>query len=167
MSTNTGARSERAGQSALLLAAFVAVFLVGVVAGTALGDMRLPSSPIGEPPIITTTRIQATPIPPATPRPTPVRYGAHPSVSRQPASGTVWDRLAQCESGGNWGTNTGNGYYGGIQFSASTWRAAGGTKYAPYAHQATREQQIAIAESWLAKTSWSQWPACSRRLGLR
>lgn len=80
---------------------------------------------------------------------------------------TVWDRLAQCESGGNWSINTGNGYYGGVQFSAATWRAAGGTKYAAYAHQATREQQIAVAESWLARTSWSQWPACSRKLGLR
>lgn len=79
----------------------------------------------------------------------------------------VWDRLAQCESGGNWQVNTGNGYSGGLQFLPSTWRAAGGTQYAPLPHQATREQQIAVASSWLAKTSWAQWPACSRRLGLR
>lgn len=83
------------------------------------------------------------------------------------ASDGVWDRLAACESGGNWQTNTGNGYSGGLQFLPSTWRAAGGTRYAPLPHQATREQQIAVAKSWLAKTSWSQWPACSRRLGLR
>lgn len=89
-----------------------------------------------------------------------------PSAPSAP-SGSVWDRLAACESGGNWHTNTGNGYSGGLQFTASTWRAAGGTKYAPSAHQASREQQIAVAQAWLARTSWSQWPACSRKLGLR
>ena len=78
-----------------------------------------------------------------------------------------WDRLAQCEAGGNWNINTGNGYYGGLQFSAGTWRAHGGDQFAPYAHQATREQQIAIAERTLASQGWGAWPACSARLGLR
>ena len=77
-----------------------------------------------------------------------------------------WDRLAQCESGGNWQINTGNGYYGGLQFSASTWRAFGGQQYAPTANQATREQQIAIAERTLAQQGWGAWPSCSARLGL-
>lgn len=81
-------------------------------------------------------------------------------------SGSVWDRLAQCESGGRWDLNVGT-YDGGLQFHPKTWLAAGGGKYAPYAWQASREQQIAIAESWLARTSWAQWPACSRKLGLR
>jgi hypothetical protein len=82
------------------------------------------------------------------------------------ASGQTWDRLAQCESGGNWSINTGNGYYGGLQFSAGTWRAYGGTQYAPLAHRASREQQIATAERTLAAQGWGAWPACSRKLGL-
>ena len=77
-----------------------------------------------------------------------------------------WDRLAQCESGGNWSINTGNGYHGGLQFSPSTWAAYGGTQYAPYAYQATRAQQIAVAEKTLAGQGWGAWPACSARLGL-
>ena len=77
-----------------------------------------------------------------------------------------WDRLAQCESGGNWAINTGNGYQGGLQFSPSTWAAYGGTQYAPTANQATREQQIAIAEKTLAGQGWGAWPACSAKLGL-
>lgn len=77
-----------------------------------------------------------------------------------------WDRLAQCESGGNWGINTGNGYHGGLQFSPSTWAAYGGTQFAPTANQATREQQIAIAERTLAGQGWGAWPSCSRKLGL-
>ncbi len=77
-----------------------------------------------------------------------------------------WDRLAQCEAGGNWHINTGNGYHGGLQFSPSTWAAYGGTQYAPYAYQATREQQIAVAEKTLAGQGWGAWPACSRKLGL-
>ncbi|WIM69137.1 resuscitation-promoting factor Rpf1 domain-containing protein [Corynebacterium suedekumii] len=77
-----------------------------------------------------------------------------------------WDRLAQCESGGNWQINTGNGYHGGLQFSPSTWRAYGGGEFAPYAYQATREQQIAVAERTLAGQGWGAWPSCSARLGL-
>lgn len=88
------------------------------------------------------------------------------AAARSVPSGSVWDRLAQCESGGRWDLNVGT-YDGGLQFHPKTWIAAGGGKYAPYAWQATREQQIAIAESWLAKTSWQQWPACSKKLGLR
>lgn len=74
-----------------------------------------------------------------------------------------WDRLAQCESGGNWSINTGNGYYGGLQFSPTTWRAFGG---AGMPHQASRSQQIAVAERTLAAQGWGAWPSCSRRLGL-
>ena len=82
------------------------------------------------------------------------------------SSGTVWDDLAQCESGGNWSTNTGNGYYGGLQFSASTWLAQGGGEFAPTADLATREQQIIVAERLLAAAGWGQWPHCSSQLGL-
>lgn len=78
--------------------------------------------------------------------------------------GTVWDRLAQCESGGNWAINTGNGYSGGLQFLHSTWRAYGGSGIAA---DYSREAQIAAAEKVLADVGWGAWPACSRRLGLR
>ncbi|MFJ9363059.1 transglycosylase family protein [Nocardia sp. NPDC101769] len=77
-----------------------------------------------------------------------------------------WDRLAQCEAGGNWGINTGNGFQGGLQFSPGTWNAAGGGEYAPTANQATREQQIAVAEKVLATQGWGAWPSCSSSLGL-
>ncbi len=81
--------------------------------------------------------------------------------------GAVWDRLAQCESGGNWAINTGNGYYGGLQFDKSTWRSNGGDQYAPYPHQASREEQITVAQKVRNdRGGYSAWPACSARLGL-
>jgi hypothetical protein len=83
------------------------------------------------------------------------------------AGGTVWDRIAQCESGQNWSINTGNGYSGGLQFLHSSWRAYGGREFAPLAYQASRSQQIIVAERILADVGWRAWPACSRRLGLR
>ncbi|WP_405854096.1 LysM peptidoglycan-binding domain-containing protein [Streptomyces sp. NBC_00090] len=76
------------------------------------------------------------------------------------ATASEWDRVAQCESGGNWSINTGNGYYGGLQFSASTWAAYGGTAYASTANQASKSQQIAIAEKVLAGQGKGAWPSC-------
>ncbi|MFI9153484.1 transglycosylase family protein [Streptomyces sp. NPDC053367] len=81
------------------------------------------------------------------------------------ADSGVWDRIAQCESGGNWHINTGNGYYGGLQFSAGTWRAYGGTAYAPTADGASREQQIAVATKVQQSQGWGAWPTCSARAG--
>lgn len=81
------------------------------------------------------------------------------------ADSGVWDRIAQCESGGNWHINTGNGYYGGLQFAASTWRAYGGTAYAPTADQATKAQQIAVATKVQRAQGWGAWPTCSARAG--
>lgn len=81
-------------------------------------------------------------------------------------SGDVWDRLAMCESGGRW-DDTRGGYEGGLHFAPSTWRAAGGLRYAPHAYLATRAEQITVAVDWLRRTSWAQWPGCSRKLGLR
>ena len=78
----------------------------------------------------------------------------------------TWDRLAQCESSGDWQINTGNGYYGGVQFAASTWREFGGGKFASRADLATKAEQIAIAEKVLDVQGWNAWPACSRKLGL-
>ena len=80
----------------------------------------------------------------------------------QAAPTSTWDRVAQCESGGRWNINTGNGYYGGLQFTLSTWKGAGGLAYAPRADLATREQQIAVAQH----LGWGNWPACARKLGL-
>ncbi|WP_055599384.1 transglycosylase family protein [Streptomyces aureus] len=76
------------------------------------------------------------------------------------ATAAEWDRVAACESGGNWSINTGNGYYGGLQFSASTWAAYGGTAYASTADQASKSQQIAIAEKVLAGQGKGAWPSC-------
>lgn len=89
-------------------------------------------------------------------------------VRKSTVSGaTVWDQLARCESGGNWAANSGNGYYGGLQFDRSTWSANGGGQFAPYPYQASREQQIAVAQRvHNARGNYRAWPACSARLGL-
>jgi hypothetical protein len=89
---------------------------------------------------------------------------ARPQVAPPVDSGSVWDALAGCESGGNWAINTGNGYYGGLQFSLSSWQAVGGVGYP---HEASRETQIAMGERLRASGGWGHWPACSRKLGLR
>ena len=96
------------------------------------------------------------------PAPAPARQGA--SSGGGGGGGSVWDRLAQCESGGNWSINTGNGYYGGLQFLQSTWNAMGGTGNPA---DASRLEQIRIAERTLDAAGWGAWPACARRLGLR
>jgi resuscitation-promoting factor RpfA len=75
-----------------------------------------------------------------------------------------WDRVAACESGGNWGINTGNGYHGGLQFSQGTWSAHGGGEFASSANQASRDQQIAVAERVLATQGRGAWPVCGRGL---
>jgi hypothetical protein len=84
------------------------------------------------------------------------------------ATTATWNRLAGCESGGNWHINTGNGYYGGLQFSQGTWVAMGGRQYADRADLASPAQQMAIGENLLRAShySWSPWPVCSRKLGL-
>jgi resuscitation-promoting factor RpfB len=79
---------------------------------------------------------------------------------------TIWDQLAECESGGNWSTDTGNGYYGGLQFSDSTWDAYGGEQYAATADEASREEQIAIGKKVQNAQGWDAWPSCAAELGL-
>ncbi|MEN1884407.1 transglycosylase family protein [Streptomyces mirabilis] len=81
------------------------------------------------------------------------------------ADSAVWDRIAKCESGGNWHINTGNGYYGGLQFSAGTWRAYGGTAYASTADKASKTAQIAVATKVQNAQGWGAWPTCSARAG--
>ncbi|WP_063795035.1 MULTISPECIES: transglycosylase family protein [Streptomycetaceae] len=86
------------------------------------------------------------------------------SASAAPAG--VWDKVAACEATGNWAINSGNGFYGGLQFTSSTWAAFGGTAYAPQAHQATKAQQITIGEKVLAAQGPGAWPVCSVKAGL-
>jgi len=93
--------------------------------------------------------------------PKPKRSNTNSNVS-----GGVWDRIAQCESTGNWSINTGNGYYGGLQFNQGTWVSAGGLKYAPRADLATKAEQIAVAESLRSKRGLQPWE-CAGKLGLR
>ncbi|WP_055587660.1 transglycosylase family protein [Peterkaempfera griseoplana] len=88
------------------------------------------------------------------------------ATSASAASVSTWDAVARCESGGNWSINTGNGFYGGLQFTNSTWAAFGGTAYAPRADLAGRGAQIAVAERVLAGQGPGAWPVCGARAGL-
>ncbi|WP_305094206.1 resuscitation-promoting factor [Prescottella sp. R16] len=100
--------------------------------------------------------------------PAVVRVGTKPKPSVPAvANGSVWDSIAQCEATGNWAINTGNGYYGGLQFDQGTWAAHGGTQYAARADLASREQQIAVAQKVQAAQGWGAWPGCTSKLGLR
>jgi LysM repeat protein len=91
-----------------------------------------------------------------------IAVGAPLAIAATPASATNWDAIAQCESGGNWNTNTGNGYYGGLQFTQSTWKAYGGTGSA---QSASRDQQIAVAERVLQGQGIGAWPVCGKKSG--
>ena len=136
----------------------------------ASANPAIPIKPPQPPPV--TPPPEQTPPQPSTlagsPQPAPkLKYAVAPSnPSARTADSNVWDRLARCESRGNWSSNVGT-FDGGLQFHPRTWKAYGGTRYAPSANQATREQQIAVAERVLARQGWRAWPACSRRLGLR
>jgi uncharacterized protein YabE (DUF348 family) len=94
----------------------------------------------------------------------PVAEQVTVGTKERPASGLNWDALARCEAGGNWAINSGNGYYGGLQFNQRTWLANGGGDYAQYPHQASREQQIAIGEHLYAARGTSPWPHCGSHL---
>jgi LysM repeat protein len=86
-------------------------------------------------------------------------------ASAAQASSVNWDAIAQCESGGNWSINTGNGFYGGLQFTKGTWKGYGGTKYASTANKASRSEQIAIAEKVLRGQGIGAWPVCGKKGG--
>jgi hypothetical protein len=148
-----------------------AVSTLSFVADTALVPIeqlspdRLPS-PVAAP-------MQATLYPITAPAPTAAvaATAAAPKAEAPPAAPFVvdeatWDRLAQCESSGNWAINTGNGYYGGLQFDVSTWNGYGGAAFAARPDLATREQQITVAEALYAKRGFQPWPACRIKLGL-
>jgi hypothetical protein len=119
-----------------------------------------PTTTTTEPPTTTTTE-------PPPPPPPPTETPAPPSTGGgfgDPGDYATWDALAQCESGGNWSINTGNGYYGGLQFSASTWAAVGGSGLP---HEHSRETQIHFGQILQARSGWGQWPHCTSQLGLR
>ncbi|TDK26820.1 resuscitation-promoting factor [Arthrobacter crusticola] len=106
--------------------------------------------------------------PAAKPRPTPAPAKERDRPAGGPApQGNVWAALADCESGGNWSISSGNGYYGGLQFSRSSWLGAGGGKYAPLPHLASPAEQIATAEVLKGNGGWGHWPSCASKLGLR
>lgn len=118
-----------------------------------------------------TTRPLPTPTPAIAPASTPTSVPVVRSAAPRPiaqaapvASSSIWDRLAACEAGGNWAINTGNGYYGGLQFSLSSWQAVGGSGLPS---NASREEQIQRGEMLLARQGWGAWPACAAKLGLR
>lgn len=95
-----------------------------------------------------------------------LRVGAKPGTEVPPVTnGPIWDALSRCEAGGNWAINTGNGFYGGVQFDQSTWERNGGLRYAQRADLATREEQIAIADVTRARQGWGAWPVCSGKVG--
>lgn len=131
--------------------------------------VRIPSKTekLAERPIPGQTVAVATPVRKARPQAQARAQSPRPQPARtvaNPASGGAWDRLAACESGGNWSINTGNGYYGGLQFSLSSWRGVGGSGYP---HQASKSEQIRRGEMLRASGGWGHWPACSAKLGLR
>lgn len=117
--------------------------------------VNAPAEVLAADPVVQAAPQTAAPVPQRVAQPTPA-----PAV----AGGSVWDQLAMCEATGNWAANTGNGYYGGVQFSLSSWQAVGGTGLPS---DASREEQIMRAERLLAIQGWGAWPACSAKLGLR
>ena len=104
---------------------------------------------------------------PAVSEPTAAASGNTGASAPAVANASAFDAIAGCESGGNWAINTGNGFYGGVQFDRGTWLSNGGGAYAPLPNQASREQQIAIASKVQAARGLSPWPSCSSKLGLR
>jgi uncharacterized protein YabE (DUF348 family) len=97
-----------------------------------------------------------------------VRVGTKPGTDVPPVNdGSIWDAIAGCEAGGNWAINSGNGYYGGVQFDQGTWERNGGLRFAPRADLATRDEQITVADVTRDRQGWGAWPVCSGRAGAR
>lgn len=82
------------------------------------------------------------------------------------AQDSTWDRIAACESSGDWSTDTGNGYRGGLQFTDSTWSSFGGGQFADKADEATRSEQISVARKVQSEQGWKAWPVCSKKAGV-
>jgi len=150
---------------------------VGVVFG--IGGVLTPQPPSGTAANSATSTARSAPSATSTTATTAPKATANPSSKTPEAGGgntvaapgladsSVWDALAQCESGGNWAINTGNGLYGGLQLDRGAWLSNGGAAYAPLPSYATRQQQILIAEKMRADRGFSPWSSCARKLGLR
>lgn len=125
-------------------------------------DEKLPNRPLpadAPAPVVQPAPVQTPAAAPKAAVPAPKQQVTYSAPANYAAGNTAWDRIAQCESGGNWAINTGNGFYGGLQFTQATWAGAGGLQYAPRADLATRDQQIAIA----SKLALGNWPVCGAR----
>jgi uncharacterized protein YabE (DUF348 family) len=147
-----------AGRAGTAAVTYSVVYIDGKVAGKTRVARTITASPVTA---VVKVGTKAHPAP--TPTPTPA-----PTASAPPAtgggSGLNWDGVAGCESGGNWSTNTGNGYYGGLQFDLGTWNANGGSAYAARPDLASKAQQIAVATALYQKAGSSPWPVCGRYL---
>jgi hypothetical protein len=149
-----------------MLADALADALEARVALTATAPPESEPTPEPEPEPTPEPEPEPTPEPEPEPEPEPT---PEPEPEPAPATGgaialSTWERVAQCESGGNWSINTGNGYYGGLQFNLDSWRWVGGSGYP---HEASKAEQIHRAELLHERQGWNAWPACSRKLGLR
>lgn len=136
----------------------------GRAAGAEPAEKDAPEAPAG--PAETDAATKADTAPPAD-APTGDTPGDAGQTAPRPAADAAWDRLAQCESSGDWAISTGNGYHGGLQFDEPTWREFGGDRYAPTADGASKDQQIEIATKVRdTRGGYGSWPACARELGL-
>jgi resuscitation-promoting factor RpfB len=146
------------GRSGVAAAVYSVVYVDGKLAGKTLLKRTVTTPPITA---IVKVGTKAKPVATPTPSPTPTPTPAPPPTS---GSGLNWDGVAACESGGNWSINTGNGYYGGLQFDLGTWDANGGAAYAARPDLASKAQQIAVATALYQKAGSAPWPVCGRYL---
>ncbi len=137
---------------------YAAVYLDGKLIGKTKVSSKQLTAPVTQ-----VTKV-GTKVRPAAPAPAPTTAPTQTAPPVSSGNGLNWDAVAACESGGNWSINTGNGYYGGLQFDSGTWLANGGGAYAPTANLASREQQIAVATTLYNKAGSSPWPVCGRNL---
>jgi hypothetical protein len=172
--------ADRLTHGAVIVVAFVLVFaiaIVGVVTGAASAKGEEPSALV---PVAATVPVDmytamadiaaalATLPPPPPPTTVPARrVQTRPEVRVDPSDPGVWDALAHCETRGNWATDSVKGFSGGLGFAHGTWASNGGTEFAEVAADATREQQIEVAQRVLEGSGWGAWPGCSDLLGLR
>lgn len=132
-------------------------------------EFQIPSEQLADRPLPEEAKAAIAAAPQALQAKPTAKPAVKPIAKKAPASniiasdGSVWDRLAQCESGGNWAISTGNGYYGGLQFTMSSWAAVGGSGN-PAA--ASRDEQINRGKILQSRQGWGAWPACSAKLGL-
>jgi hypothetical protein len=152
----------RDGKSGVAAIKYAALYVDGKLLGKARVSRSVIAAPVAK---IVNVGTKERPAPPPPPSSSSGSGSGSGSGSAPPdTSGLNWDAVAQCESGGNWHINSGNGFYGGLQFDYSTWLANGGGQYAERADLASREQQIAIANKLYAARGSSPWPVCGQYL---